>query len=117
MVYCTNCGYQNKDDAQYCTKCGAPLKETRAEGNWESRFEHGVEEFADSFRRGAEDACFGVQTRGSTWSLIIGIIILVWGLVWLLSTYYPWVRWDSAFAILMVAFALWIIYRGLRKRT
>ena len=116
MVYCTKCGSQNKEDSQYCTKCGTSLGEIITDEAWETRFERGVEEFAESVSRGAEDACFGAPSRGSTWSLIIGIIILVWGLVWLLSTYYPWVRWDSAFAILLVAFALWIIYRGLRKR-
>lgn len=116
MVYCTNCGSQNKDDSQYCTKCGASLREIEKGEGWETRFERGVEDFAESVGRGAEDACFGAPTRGSTWSIIIGIIILVFGLVWLLSTYYPRVRWDSAFAILVVGFALWIIYRGLRKR-
>ena len=25
MVYCSECGRQNEDDARFCTKCGAPL--------------------------------------------------------------------------------------------
>jgi uncharacterized membrane protein YvbJ len=27
MVYCHNCGAENEDDEDYCSKCGEPLKE------------------------------------------------------------------------------------------
>ncbi len=27
MVYCHNCGTKNDDDAEFCSKCGEPLKD------------------------------------------------------------------------------------------
>jgi len=28
MVYCSKCGKKNEDDAEFCAKCGAALKDT-----------------------------------------------------------------------------------------
>ena len=27
MVYCHNCGTKNEDDAEFCSKCGEPLRD------------------------------------------------------------------------------------------
>ena len=37
MIYCRECGTENKDDSEYCLKCGAPLHELRAERGWSSK--------------------------------------------------------------------------------
>ena len=30
MVYCTLCGFENDDDAEFCVKCGTPLDSSQA---------------------------------------------------------------------------------------
>ncbi len=64
MVYCTKCGTKNDEDATVCVKCQQPLgsyQPTRRE------------------RRRKEDECFGLPHGGSIVGLIIGIIIILWG--------------------------------------
>lgn len=65
MAYCSKCGFNNEDDAENCAKCGASLQISRYE------------------RRGArrvEAECFGLPHGGAIVGLIIGIIIILWGL-------------------------------------
>ena len=103
MVYCTKCGTSNPDDAQTCSKCGAQLYTTG-----ESRH----------YRR-MENECFGIP-RGSTYvGLAIGIIILLWGLIWFLqqtgylsSDVQVWPFVAIIFGILIVIGAIY----GLRRR-
>jgi uncharacterized membrane protein YvbJ len=69
MVYCVKCGTSNPDDAEVCKKCGAQLYATH-----ESRH----------YRR-MEDECFGIPRGGTIVGLTIGIIILLWGVIWFLQ--------------------------------
>ncbi len=65
LVYCSKCGFKNKDDAVNCAECEAPLQMPRSE------------------RRGGrrvEDECFGLPHGGAIVGLIIGIIIIIVGL-------------------------------------
>ncbi len=66
MTYCTKCGFKNKDEAEYCIKCGAPLKTVDQEGR--------------RVRRRQENECFGLPHGGAIAGLIIGILIILWGL-------------------------------------
>ncbi len=65
MVYCTNCGTKNDEDATVCVKCGKPLI-----GSQPMR----------QYRRRKEDECFGLPHGGAIVGLIIGIIIILWGI-------------------------------------
>ena len=65
MVYCSKCGFNNEDNAENCTKCGASLQISRYERR--------------SARR-MEDECFGLPHGGAIVGLIIGIVIILWGL-------------------------------------
>jgi phage shock protein C len=52
MVYCSKCGNENQDDAEYCTKCGASLTSTKKEyektqAKTSSFLEKQVEDFAE----------------------------------------------------------------------
>jgi uncharacterized membrane protein YvbJ len=69
MVYCVKCGTNNPDDAEVCTKCGTHLHMTR-----ESRH----------YKR-MEDECFGIPRGGTVVGLAIGIIILLWGVIYFLQ--------------------------------
>jgi uncharacterized integral membrane protein len=65
VVYCTNCGTKNDDDATVCVKCGQPLKGSQP---------------MKQYRRRKEDECFGLPHGGAIVGLIIGIIIILWGI-------------------------------------
>lgn len=39
MVYCKKCGKKNKDDAKFCTKCGAPIKVQKEDKKHEKKVE------------------------------------------------------------------------------
>jgi type IV secretory pathway VirB2 component (pilin) len=66
MVYCTECGEKNPDDAEFCVKCGVALYPERGHGRgWDRR---------------DRDMCFGVPVGGHVWGIIIGLIIILWGM-------------------------------------
>ena len=67
LVYCSKCGFKNEDDAEVCSKCGVSLQTSR----YEKRGARG---------RRVEDDCFGLPHGGAIVGLIIGIIIILWGL-------------------------------------
>ena len=73
MVYCSKCGTQNEDSAEYCAKCGANLQT----GTWKSRRYE---------RKKAEQECFGLPHGGAIVGLAIGLIVLLWGILTLAQT-------------------------------
>ncbi len=72
MVYCTKCGAKNPDDAKVCTQCGASLY---SEAYPTRRYE----------RQKFEEECFGIPRGGTIVGLAIGVIIILWGFIWLLQ--------------------------------
>ncbi len=68
MVYCSKCGFKNEDDAEACGKCGASLKAPRFERRRPRK------------ERRMEDECFGLPHGGAIVGLLIGAIIVLWGL-------------------------------------
>ena len=106
MVYCPKCGTQNEDAADFCVKCGASLQT----GTVASRR---VE------RRKAEQECFGLPHGGAIAGIVIGAIILIWGISLLLEqtgtiaeATFPWYIIIVVFGILMVAGAIYKITRS-----
>ena len=73
MVTCPKCGTKNLDDAKFCVNCGADLLSTGGE-----RRRGGDGCFGRQDRR--EDECFGLPNGGAIAGLVIGIIIIVFGL-------------------------------------
>jgi hypothetical protein len=65
MVYCTKCGESNEEGTEYCVKCGASLT-SRSTVYRRSRYDR--------------EMCFGVPMSGSLWGLLIGAMIVLWGL-------------------------------------
>jgi uncharacterized membrane protein YvbJ len=72
MVYCPKCGTKNEDTAEFCVKCGASLQT----GTVASR------RYA---RRKAEQECFGLPHGGAIAGIVIGAIVLIWGISTLLQ--------------------------------
>ena len=95
MVHCTKCGTENPDDAEYCAKCGARLYTIG-----ESRH----------YRR-MEDECFGLPQGKRIFPIIVGIIIIFWGLSMILGEFYnldmPW------WALMAILFGVMIILGAL----
>jgi len=85
MVFCSKCGTNNDDSAEYCVKCGSKLK-VSMEKSLEERIEKGAEEFGkraeawgENFGKSAEQECFGLPHGGTIFGLIIGLIIILVG--------------------------------------
>jgi uncharacterized membrane protein YvbJ len=72
MVYCPKCGTKNEDAADFCVKCGASLKTGTVSSR---RYE----------RRRAQQECFGLPHGGAIAGIVIGAIILIWGLLMVLQ--------------------------------
>jgi uncharacterized membrane protein YvbJ len=108
MVYCPKCGTQNDDSADFCVKCGASLQT----GTVSSRRRE---------RRKAEQECFGLPHGGAIAGIVLGAIILLWGVSMLLQqtgviaeTFEFWYIIIIVIGILIVAGA---IYRITHSRT
>lgn len=97
MVYCTKCGTKNEDDAEVCAKCNEPLV-----GRQRVKRE----------RRRKESECFGLPHSGSIAGLVIGLLIILWGVTSVLDIDLPlWSFIIIIFGTLMVAGALYSMGR------
>jgi len=94
VVYCTECGARNPDDAKFCVKCGAALYPERSPG----RVSHGR----------AREMCFGVPVSGRIWGVVFGLVIVLWGLSDLMG------RRLNFFAILAIVFGFAILSGALK---
>jgi len=79
MVVCPKCGTKNEEDAKYCAQCGANLET----GAYPSR----------RYKRKREEECFGIPRGGTIVGLAIGVIIILWGFIWLLQLALPEEHW------------------------
>lgn len=96
MVYCSKCGTQNEDTAQYCVKCGANLQT----GTYESRTHE---------RKRMEHECFGLPHGGAIAGLVIGVIILLWG-VFTLGHQMGWMpQQPDLWFIILIVFGVLLI--------
>jgi uncharacterized membrane protein YvbJ len=93
MVYCDSCGKQNEEDAEYCSKCGNPLK--------------GGQNMRDSrdHRQRQRNECFGLPYGNIIVPIIIGVILILIGL----SSVYGFHFWTYIWPILIVIVGILII--------
>lgn len=108
MVYCPKCGTKNEDAADFCVKCGASLQTGTVASR---RYE----------RRKAEQECFGLPHGGAIAGIVIGTIILLWGISmllrqtgWISQTVDFWYIIIIVFGVLMVSGA---VYKVTRSKT
>ena len=98
MVYCTKCGTKNEEDAAFCVNCQQPL---------------GSHHTMRRERQRKEDECFGLPNGGIIGGLIIGLLIIIWGVSSFLDVSLDlWPFIIVIFGILIVAGAL---YKYTRK--
>lgn len=81
MVYCVKCGQKNEDDAEVCSKCGEPLYGSKRATTRREDTCFGPQE-----ERRFEEECFGLPYGGAIFGIIFGIIILIFGVAWVIST-------------------------------
>ncbi|UCC58124.1 MAG: zinc ribbon domain-containing protein [Candidatus Bathyarchaeum sp.] len=98
MVYCTKCGTKNEEDATVCVECQQPL------GSYQP---------VKHERRRKEDECFGLPHGGSIVGLIIGIIIILWGV----SSFTEIDFGDYFWPLIIVIFGILIVAGALYKTT
>lgn len=99
MVYCQKCGTKNEDNADYCIKCGANLQT-------------GTHVSKRHERKKAEEDCFGLPNGNAIGGIILGIVVLLWGLTMILDiTFNFWYIILILFGVLMIAGALYKITR------
>ena len=65
MVYCSKCGTNNEEDAEFCNKCGAALYP-----------EKGVTRRPE---RPQKDECFGLPHGSAIFGIVLGLIIILAG--------------------------------------
>ena len=108
MVYCPKCGTKNEDTAEFCIKCGASLQTGTAASR---RLE----------RRKAEQQCFGLPHGGAIVGIVIGVIILLWGVSMMLQQYnvisQPLDFWYLIIIVIGVLMVAGAVYRMSRSRS
>lgn len=98
MVYCTKCGTKNDDNAAFCVNCKEQL--------------NSVPPVARRERRRKESECFGLPHGGSIAGLVLGLMIILWGVTSVLGVEFPfWAFIVIVFGSLMVAGALYTMNR------
>ena len=114
MVYCTKCGTKNEDDAKVCVNCGATLET----GVYESRKYEKERCFGPPRGEGrVEEECFGIPRGGSIVGIIVGLVIILFGISWILSAYN--ILKLEVWPIVVIILGILIIvgaYYGMRRR-
>jgi len=94
MIYCPDCGAENEDDADYCIKCGAPLREGV------SRTYHRDEKYEkdETIEKEEKDQRDEKHEKSEgdarNWGLLIGLLILASGFISLAEDWWGY-TWDS----------------------
>ncbi len=113
MVYCTKCGAQNEDTAVVCVKCGANLQTRPVERQRYEKYEK-----SEKHEKGRGDECFGLPHGSAIAGIVIGGLILLWGIItlalqqrWITSM--PDLGWLVLiiFGVLIIAGALYKMSR------
>ena len=92
MVYCSKCGKKNDDDAEFCKKCGKPLKKQKSRGQ-ETGYKRLYRSGKENFFGGV---CGGIAEYFEVDPLLVRIIFII-GLIFSLG------------AIILLYLILWLI--------
>jgi ribosomal protein L40E len=110
MVYCHKCGTKNEDDAEYCSKCGSSLKDS--DDDYRDR----------RHRRRRDDGypprgeCFGLPHGGLIVGLIVGILLILFGISSIYGFGFWQYIWPIIIVIIGVLFVAGAIYNYSRRR-
>jgi uncharacterized membrane protein YvbJ len=113
MVYCPECGAENEEDATYCAKCGAPLKEGLGRPYYRRRGEK--DEKSEKEEKHEKGEKFEKEEYGRNWVVLVGLLIVLVGAISLLENVYGY-AWDRLWGLLVVAVGLFFIWSTLKAR-
>ena len=133
MVFCSECGSENSDDAEFCVKCGEKLilgKEKRKEEwgeefgkkmeKWGENFGKRMEERGEEFGKTIENECFGLPHGGAIIGIIFGAFIIIVGASLLMGLNFEvWGRLFGTGILILIGLIIVIgaIYGLTRKRS
>jgi uncharacterized membrane protein YvbJ len=116
MVYCHNCGTKNEDDAEYCSKCGTPLKEDRGRRHRDRDRESRRNDcFGAPQGNRHRSECFGLPHGNIIVPLIIGVVLILAGLSSFYNFNFLQYFWPFIIVIIGILIILGAIY-GARRR-
>ena len=101
MVYCSNCGAENEDDALNCKECGASLRRPT---------------YRRYRRRHEDDFCFGAGGGAPTLGILFGLLILLLGVSSLLGSVFRWAVWGRLWPLFIIAIGLLILSNAFSRR-
>lgn len=109
MVYCAKCGQENPDEAQFCSRCGAPLMAARRPPG---------RDWGKDWEESCERECQG-PGRGSAlfWGIIailIGVVIIFEVVLKNIEGMPDWVYSFEWWWLIALVVAIAIIAAGLR---
>jgi hypothetical protein len=96
----------NDDDAEYCSKCGTPLK-----GNGEDS--HGRRYHDRDARYHHRNECFGLPNGGLIVGIVFGILLILFGI----SSIYGFAFWDYVWPLVVVLFGILIVVSAIYNYT
>lgn len=98
MVYCPKCGSENADDTLLCHSFNTRLQNTKY--------------YRD---RSSDEICFGGEKNSHIWGLIIGLLIVFWGLTTLFRDIFDWLTWNQIWPIFLIIMGFYIIYTNMKQ--
>jgi len=98
LVYCPKCGSENADDVLFCHNCSTRLKAMRYSRN-----------------RSSDEICFGGEKNSHIWGLIIGLLIIFWGLTTLFRDVFDWFTWNQVWPFFLVMIGFYVVYTNIKR--
>ncbi len=88
MPYCSKCGAEMDETAEFCPKCGAPAG---AMAKAEHKVRGVKEKREEACFGGRQEACFGPPgSGGGLWGAIsFGVFIIGLGILWIFDFFWP----------------------------
>ncbi len=78
-MFCTQCGFNNRDDAKFCKSCGKPLKASPTQANTQSKIQSSAQQYVQSGRQQAAQSAGNMakKTGGGIGKKLLGIAAIV----------------------------------------
>ena len=110
MVYCTKCGTKNEENVKSCINCNESLMITQtARGNRKRKEDN-------CFGSQKENDCFGLPHGGAIGGILIGLIIVLWGLSSFLDISFGSYMWPIIIIIFGTLMVIGALYSMNRRR-
>jgi len=103
MVYCPKCGKKNEEDAEFCSKCGTPLKTIKTKDTCSGPSE------------GYKDECFGLPHGGLIIGVIFGTLLIIIGISAILKIDIGYIIGPSMIIIIGILIIIGALYKATQK--